>query len=239
MTDEDGSSRRGFVQEWTEQLARVRFGTQEVNGRKISSAAIKSVGNYVAQRYADWKTGRDVRPGIARVAVELEVDPKTVKGAIAVLRRVGMLLLVAAGGRSTSADEYRLVIPADLLDREDIEVLSPAEQDLAIERTRDKMRGRPTRARTAIAGPARARTKEPADDTPAPPDSSVQAPPGPANPADPPDITGPVSPTTRRIAGPVSPRTQAPQGPATTHRPTTTTTTHSGKDLRTAVTVPV
>ncbi|GIJ48066.1 hypothetical protein Val02_49520 [Virgisporangium aliadipatigenens] len=59
------------------------------------------------------------------------------------LRRTGLLRLVSAGGRSRRADEYQLVIPVDLLDRDDLEVLSPAAHDLAIEITRTELRGRP------------------------------------------------------------------------------------------------
>src|SRR5690606_41562381 len=62
-----------------------------------------------------------------------------------VLVRTGLLRLVRPGARPGHADEYQLTIPADLLDRDDIEVWSPARQRLEIERVREQTRGRYTR----------------------------------------------------------------------------------------------
>lgn len=214
------------VRHWTGLLARIRFGTQVVNGRRISSAAIKSVANRLAA-YADYRTGERVRPGLARIAVDLEIDHKTAKAAVAVLRRVGLLRLVAAGGRSGNADLYQLVIPADLLDRDDIEFLTVAAYDLEIERARTKSRNHAPRK----TGPTGAR-QQPVDN----PES--QAPGGPAQPVEPPDLTGPVCPRDEPLTGPVCPPSRAPQGPATTQGPTTREISQPVADAPPAVTAP-
>jgi hypothetical protein len=229
------------VRAWVDLLARIRFGTQTANGRELSSTTIKAVAGRLAA-YADFTTGARIRPGVARLAVDLETDVKTVKAGLAVLRRVGLLRLVATGGRSGAADRYQLTIPVDLLDREDIEVWSPARHDLEIDRIRRRDRGRTTRPTPPDAGPDGARTtpEMQAPKGPAKPvdNQRSQAPTGPAQPPAAPKNEGPVSTARTGNAGPVSTEMQAPSGPAITQGSTTTTTTQPQRDLRTKVAVP-
>ncbi|QDY06151.1 hypothetical protein FJK98_02375 [Micromonospora sp. HM134] len=135
------SDRGTSVHTWTELLSRVRFGTQKALGKNVSGARIHAVAERLA-RYATHKTGRDIRPGLARIAVDLEMDYRTVKAAVAVLVRYGLLHLVAEGERRGDADEWQLTIPEDLLDREGIDVWSPARHRLEIDRCREKVRGK-------------------------------------------------------------------------------------------------
>ncbi|SCL32056.1 hypothetical protein GA0070616_4379 [Micromonospora nigra] len=135
------SDRGASAHTWTELVSRIRFGTQKALGKSVSGARVHAVAERLA-RYATHKTGRDIRPGLARVAVDLEMDYRTVKAAVAVLVRTGLLHLVAEGERRGDADEWQLVIPEDLMDREDIDVWSPGRHHLEVERCRDKVRGR-------------------------------------------------------------------------------------------------
>lgn len=133
-----GHAEKASVREWTDLLSRCRFGTVKVAGKNLTSAKIKAVAFRLAM-YAD-ADGSRVRPGIARLAVDVEVDPGTAKRAVQHLVRVGLLQLVRAGARPGHADEYQLVFPADLL--EDVEVWSPVEHGREVERLRDRLRGR-------------------------------------------------------------------------------------------------
>lgn len=133
MTEEHAS-----VREWTDILARVRFGTVKVSGKNITSSRIKAVAGRMAN-YAD-SDGSRVRPGIARLAVDLEIGYDTASRAVQHLARLGLLKLVKAGARPGHADVYQLAIPADLLDR--VEVLTPAQHELEMEKVRDDNRGR-------------------------------------------------------------------------------------------------
>jgi hypothetical protein len=139
------------VHTWTELVSRIRFGSQKALGKTVSGARIHAVADRLA-RYATHKTGRDIRPGLARVAVDLEMDYRTVKAAVAVLVRVGLLHLVAEGERRGDADEYQLVIPVDLMDREDVDMWSPARYRLEVDRCREKVRGK-YRPATDLRGP--------------------------------------------------------------------------------------
>ncbi|WP_431976162.1 hypothetical protein [Micromonospora haikouensis] len=135
------SDRGVDVHTWTELVSRIRFGTQKALGKSVSGARIHAVAERLA-RYATHKTGRDVRPGLARVAVDMEMDYRTVKAAVAVLVRLKLLHLVAEGERRGDADEWQLTIPEDLLDREDVDVWSPARHRLEVDRCRAKVRGK-------------------------------------------------------------------------------------------------
>jgi hypothetical protein len=67
--------------------------------------------------------GTQVRPGRERVAEETCYSLKQVDRHLKVLRDLGLLVRVrmgSANGRRALADEYRLVIPADILDRVDL-----------------------------------------------------------------------------------------------------------------------
>jgi DNA-binding transcriptional ArsR family regulator len=83
--------------------------------------AVKLVAAYASQ-YAD-NEGKHIRPGVERLALETGYSPATVKRSLKVLRDLGLLVRVRSGssqGRRAVADEYRLVIPADILDRADM-----------------------------------------------------------------------------------------------------------------------
>lgn len=88
---------RATVREWTEVLARVRFGTVKVAGRNIAGSRIKLVAARLAD-YAD-SDGSRVRPGLPRIAVDCEVDYSSAKRCVQHLVRLGLLRLVRPGAR--------------------------------------------------------------------------------------------------------------------------------------------
>lgn len=134
-TQDEGATWR----DWTNLLARVRFGKQTVAGKTVSGMTVKAIGERMAT-YAD-RDGTRVRPGIARLAVDLETSYTTVRNAVTVLERVGLIQLIHPATR-TQAAVYRLVIPTDLLEREDVELWSPAQHSLAAKKLSEAYRGR-------------------------------------------------------------------------------------------------
>lgn len=132
MEDEQGARWR----DWVNLLGRVRFGKQVVAGKTISGFTIKAVGERLAQ-FGN-PDGTCVRPGIARLAVDMETTYTTVRNAITVLERVGLIRLVTPGNRNRAAI-YRLVIGANLV--ESVEVWSPTRHSLEINRVSQKYRG--------------------------------------------------------------------------------------------------
>ncbi|MBO3744030.1 hypothetical protein [Actinoplanes flavus] len=98
----------------------------------------------------------DTEPGIARLSVDLEIEYRTVRDVVALLRRLGLIRLVAAGAGRGRADEYRLTLPADLLDRDDLQVWTPAQQTHHTRQVSDCHRGRPRTSPHAPAGCAAA-----------------------------------------------------------------------------------
>jgi hypothetical protein len=220
---------RATVREWTDVLARVRFGTVEVAGKNVTGARIKAVAGRLAN-YAD-SDGSRVRPGIARIAVDLETDYVTVKRAVQYLGRVGLLRKVRAGSKAGHADEYQLAIPVDLLDREDLEVWSPTRHAREIERVANANRGRYSRRKPAP-DPDDLRVPE------VPAETDLRVPPVPA---EAPSDAGPAGASGTDISRPAgASRTdlQVPQAPATYQDLDTTTTDHPDGDLGAAVTGP-
>jgi hypothetical protein len=140
VTQQDAEQMPASHREWVELVARIRFGTVKIAGKNYTALRIKAVAGRVAS-YAD-SDGTRVRPGVARVAADLETEYRTVRDVIAYLRRLGLLQIVRAGG-GTKATEYRLTLPTDLLDRDDIEVWSPSRQAIEIDRIRTAHRGGP------------------------------------------------------------------------------------------------
>ncbi|MFC4071929.1 hypothetical protein [Actinoplanes subglobosus] len=153
------------VREWTDILARIRFGTVKVAGKTYSAARIKLIAHRLAN-YAD-NDGTRIHPGIARLAVDLEIEYRTVRDTLSLLRRLGLLQLVHPATGRRNADEYRLTLPTDLLDRDDLEVWTPTRHATQTQKIRDTHRGTPrtthctqspqtparTRAGTATPGP--------------------------------------------------------------------------------------
>lgn len=107
----DGAS--GFLYAWEGLLLRARVGSNV----KLVGWVLRTHGN---------ANGTSVRPSLATLVMETEMSYDVVKRARAVLIKIGLIVLVKRGNRRRGiADEYRLAIPDDFLER--AEVLSPAE----------------------------------------------------------------------------------------------------------------
>lgn len=133
-------------QEWVALLDRLRFNVG--SGKKtLGSKTIKGIAVRLAW-YADYTLGTGVYPGLARTAVGCEVDYDTVKKVFAVLRELRLLTLVKKSRgpqgrrRAEVADEYRLTIPPDLLDKKKVVVLDPTEFEKEIAALREGKRGK-------------------------------------------------------------------------------------------------
>jgi hypothetical protein len=245
MTDSSTTEQMpATVREWTDILARIRFGKVKAGGRTITGATIKLVAGRLAD-YAD-SDGTRVRPGVARVAVDLELDYRTARLAVAHLRSLGLLGRVRAGGRR-GADTYRLTLPVDLLDRDDVTVWSPTQHRAEIDRLSNAHR---RLARTPDAGPDDDGSQGPQGPVK---DAESLGPQGPVKPVDnsrslgpqgpveaAPDapMTGPSGTPKSSMTGPTGPTSLGPVGPATDQDLYTTTTDHPDGDPRTAVTGP-
>lgn len=132
--------------DWVNILGRVRFGTQAVAGKTVSGFTVKAVGERLAQ-YGN-PDGTEVRPGIARIAVDMETSYTTVRNAITVLERSGLIELVTPGNRHKAA-VYRLIIGANLV--ESVELWSPTRHALEINRVSERYRGQVEQIPTADA----------------------------------------------------------------------------------------
>lgn len=228
MTDSTAEQMPATVREWTDILARIRFGKVPVGRRNLAGSSIKLVAARLAD-YAD-SNGTRVRPGLARLALDVEVDYRTAKAAVAYLRTVGLLALMRPGGRN-GTDEFRLTLPVDLLDRDDLQVWSPTRQRLEVERLSDSHRRLP---RTPKRGPdddgsqgRRAPVNEPAS----------QGQDAPVKRSDSAHLTGACGPSSDPITGACGHVSQGQGAPATDQDLNTTTTDHPDEALRTAVTL--
>ncbi|WP_199514268.1 hypothetical protein [Nucisporomicrobium flavum] len=222
---------RATVREWTDVLARVRFGTVKVAGRNVAGARIKAVAARLAD-YAD-SDGSRVRPGIARIAVDLESDYSSVKRAVQYLVRVGLLSLVRAGTAAGRADEYQLSIPASLTD--ELEVWSPARHHLETDRVRQANRGRYKKA-NPTADPENLRLPHaPADDET---NSGPRVHQASADPADSVASAGASGTDFPAPAGASGTDLRVHQAPATEQDLDTTTTEPTDGDVCTAITGP-
>lgn len=249
--DSPRQSEDATVREWTDLLARVRFGVVRFGKRKsVAAGSIKAVAARVAD-YAD-ADGSRVYPGLARLTVDTELSYETVKMAVAVLVRYGLLRLVRAGTQRGYSDRYQLQIPCDLLDRDDVEVWSPARHCLEIERIRTETRGRrkpvggdpDDHADTHVQGaqpPARhteAGTRAGCSTTCTPVDNSdVQGAQPPAHTAAEPERAGCSAPADSNVQGAEGGACRVLSTPPPTKDLDTTTTHHEMADVRTAVTV--
>lgn len=212
MDDQEAATWR----QWINILGRIRFGKQTVNGKTISATLIKAVAERVAQ-YGN-PDGTQVRPGVARIAVDLEAGHTAVRNAITVLVRVGLLRLVKPGTRRHAA-VYRLIIGANLI--ENVELWTPSRYSLEIERTSDKYRGRPRNADSTGVSDQ--------DETPTPQESAFE--PDDHQIADSSGSENPETPT------PVGPETPTPQESATNHGPRVSTDQPETQDPVADVTV--
>jgi DNA-binding transcriptional ArsR family regulator len=92
------------VNEWVNVVRRGRLGP-----------TVKLVALTIAT-YAN-SDGTKIFPGIARLAVQCEVDYRTARRALAALRSMGLIELVKRGARKLGkSDEYRLILSASLLE---------------------------------------------------------------------------------------------------------------------------
>ena len=137
----------------------------DVVRRARLSRTVKAVAVMLAT-YTDWQTGRDAYPGIARLAVDCGLNYNTVKDALALLRKIGLIDYdnPAGGRRRNYADAYRLVFRPDLSDQ--IEILTPAQQDRQIHAIREAKRGRMRPAEQAAIEPNAASETGRIDDDP-------------------------------------------------------------------------
>lgn len=213
--------------EWEQIIRRARLGDVIAGSGRIGKTGKPTKGGMsgttftgIALGWASYANdrGREVWPGDATVAVDLETSIATVRQVRKALLRLGLLEFVARR-RGSRGDEYRLTIPTDLL--EVVEVLTPGQHKLAANRLRDAARGKPG----GSGGPP-----------------ETESPGGPAEHPNEPDDSEPgESNGTPESESGWSAGTSL-GGPADTHtdhdRTTGTTTDHSETDLRTAVTVP-
>lgn len=116
------------VREWTDVVRRARL------GRSTKTVA------FALATYAD-ADGSRVFPGIARLSIDAECSYQTAKRAMARLREIGLIALVRAATRRGQADEYRLALPEDLLDK--VEVMTPLDVQRTVEKIRAANRQRP------------------------------------------------------------------------------------------------
>jgi hypothetical protein len=138
------------AREWVDVVSRLRI-PEGTGKKKVAARTVKGC----AWRLAWWADGQDgtrVHPGTALIAVVCEVDYQTAKKVVAVLRGLGLLTLVRAargpqGRRAVVADEYRLTLPENLLDR--ARVLSPTELRDEVQRVRDANAGKRVTGGTA------------------------------------------------------------------------------------------
>ncbi len=101
-----------------------RFEWERIVRRCRIGGKVKLVGFTLAQ-YGDEK-GRNIRPGVARLAAVCEMGESTVRRHVDTLLQLGLIERVSNGGGPTrQAAVYRLVIPADLLER--VPMLDPDE----------------------------------------------------------------------------------------------------------------
>lgn len=120
-------NRSATVREWTDVVRRSRL------GRTTKSVAV------TLATYAD-ADGTRVFPGIPRLSFDCELGYNVVQECLSKLRQYQLIELVRQGTVRGSADEYRLTIPGDLMER--VAVPSPTQARKEIEKIRERRRGR-------------------------------------------------------------------------------------------------
>lgn len=204
----------------------------DVVRRAQISRTVHSVAMTMAS-YADYGTGRNIHPGVARLAVDCKLTYKSVKAAIAKLRDVGLIELVEASPRRGWADNYRLIFHPDLHDR--VVIRSPSEQTAEIEKVRSANRGAyKPKTDDSLRG-----TAYPADENAEPVDNSDLRGTGyPADDADPETSAGYGVPADLPSAGYGDANLRGTPSPPTTHAPRPNEATAQDRgDLRADLTV--
>jgi hypothetical protein len=240
VTQQDTERMPANFRDWVEILARIRFGKVTIAGKTYRGAIVKAIAGRLAC-YAD-HDGTRVRPGIVRLAIDEEVTYRTARDVVAYLRQIGLLHLVRAGGR-LRADEFRLSLPVDLLERDDLEVWSPTRQRREIELAQSAHRGgRKPPGGGGVHAPTDSAIP---DGVHAPEDSliedkptSVHAPEDSAIDPEPPPIAESVGTAKNAIAESVGTLLLSPEGHPTDQDRYTTTTDHYREDVSATVTTP-
>ncbi|WP_426513495.1 helix-turn-helix domain-containing protein [Dactylosporangium sp. McL0621] len=115
------------LRQWVDVVRRARL------GRTPKAVAL------MLATYAD-NDGRHVFPGVARLAVDCELTYNVVQTALQRLRQAGLIDVVRKASRPGQADEYRLILAADVLDR--IDVLTPGQHAGTASELAARRRGR-------------------------------------------------------------------------------------------------
>lgn len=202
-----------FLTQWTSVVRRIRL------GRTVKAVAV------MLTVYAD-PDGSRVYPGVARLSYECELSYTVVKGALRTLRSLGLIVKV---GRRGDADEYRLILHEDLLER--VNVPTPSQVNAEVEKIRAAWKGtyQPGLRSTRMPADGALRsTRTPADDGDGEGLRS-SAPTAETTELDWPAVNGVPPETEPAVNGSTSLRSTPL--PATLHDPPRTTTLHSDKDL--------
>ncbi|MGC5012568.1 hypothetical protein ACLQ2R_17530 [Streptosporangium sp. DT93] len=102
---------------WVQVVRRAELGFGE-GKKRVGSDTVQHIA-LIAATYGN-PDGTRVRPSVDRLARVTRKDEKTVRNCLGRLRDVGLMVRVFEGslaGRGGKADEYRLAIPDDLLER--------------------------------------------------------------------------------------------------------------------------
>lgn len=204
------------VKSWIDVVRRARI------GKTVKGIAL------VLASFADYRTGRDIFPSLAKVAVAAEVDYKTAKRALAALTAAGLIEKVNGHtGARGNYDEYRLILAPDVLER--IDVLTPTQYENEVQRVRE------ANSRKAKPRDVRGATDPVPGEVP---EGDLRGAGDPV-PADPPqDRTGYSTSESDEVRGTGSPEYGVPESGVPPIDLPVTDTSHNSGDLRTEVTAP-
>lgn len=231
--------------EWEQVVRRARLGgivqgSSRVgkDGRRTKGGMAAALVKAIALGFATYANdkGREIWPGDATLAVDLETSVASVETVRRLLLHLGLMVRVRApwGDHGT---EYRLTLPDDLLDV--VEVLTPAQHKLAANRLREGRRGKSSGVSAGTTGESTTvYPPVPPSVVDEPVDKAVDNVPS----VYPPDTPDPIMPgvsagttdPTNGVSG--GPRMVYPPDTHTDHDRPLTTTDHPDTDLRTAVT---
>lgn len=137
--------------DWVRLVSRLRLDGVVPGGRKgkfLKGTTVKAVA-YALASYADYTDGTNVRPGVARIALDCELTYPFASLCIAGLRDLGIIALMRKGTQDGRADEYRLAPPGEW--PEDLDVPTPTAYDLTVRRLAEANR-RKSRTRVRNGG---------------------------------------------------------------------------------------